>query len=188
MSEEQQALQYQIEVLRRVLNVLYTYSPKIREQRDTLVKQRDRLVEAFESGISWIRDDYRVSERTASPLKQLDDAIAEARKDKRLPLKFHVLCTLWASTCHAWSEARIPRSLCRLLFDRARRLTPFRIRSGTERASSPDNPMYADCRHRASGLADLQEGQPDHAESTLSIASSKRRTASKATARARYQN
>jgi len=187
MSKEQQALQYQIEVLRRVFNVLYTYSLKIREQRDTLVKQRDRLVEACESGISWIRDDYRVSERTASPLKQLDDAIAEARKDKRLPLKFHVLCTLWASTCHAWSEARIPRSWCRLLFDRARQLTPFR-NTFRNRASSSDNPMYADCRHRASGLADLQEGQPDHAESMLSIAYSKSRTASKATARARYQN
>jgi hypothetical protein len=122
MSDERQVLQHEIDQLRKSLSILYAYSLKIGEHRDTLERQRDRLVDACESGASWIQGNYRAGERPKSLLKELEDAIAEVRKQSRPPMISGGLYTPSASACSAWSQALMARIWRQSLFDRVSRL------------------------------------------------------------------
>jgi hypothetical protein len=130
MSDERQVPQHEIDQLRKSLSILYAYSLKIREHRDTLEQQRDRLVDACESGASWIQDNYRASERPKSLLKELEDAIAEVRRQKHPPMRYRGLFTPPASACSAWIQVFLELSWQQSLFDRVSRLIsgPKRIR------------------------------------------------------------
>ena len=50
-------LKEEIERLRKSLALLHTYGPRIQEQRDTLLVDRDKLLDACDAVATWMRDD-----------------------------------------------------------------------------------------------------------------------------------
>ncbi len=57
LSEEMLELKEEIERLRKSLALLHTYCLRIQEQRDTLLVDRDKLLNACQAVATWMRDD-----------------------------------------------------------------------------------------------------------------------------------
>jgi len=75
MSKELQDLKDENERLRKSLALLHGYSLGLQEQRDTLVVQRDQLLDAYEAADFCLRADHRGEEYSKSLLGQFDDGI-----------------------------------------------------------------------------------------------------------------
>jgi hypothetical protein len=77
MIEELEELKDENQRLRKSLALLHTYSLRVQEQRDTLVAQRETLLEVSEAVASWMRNDDRSDDSLMLVLEQLDDVIGE---------------------------------------------------------------------------------------------------------------
>ena len=82
MSEELQNLKDENERLRKSLALLHTYSLRVSEQHDTLLVQRDKLLDTCEAAASRVRDGYRADEYSTHLREQLEDAIGEFPRQK----------------------------------------------------------------------------------------------------------
>ena len=77
MIEELEELRGENQRLRKSLALLHTYSLRVQEQHDTLVAQRDKLLEASEAVASRMRDDGRADNYSMTMLEQLENVIGE---------------------------------------------------------------------------------------------------------------
>jgi superfamily II RNA helicase len=75
--EEVEELKIENQRLRKSLALLHTYSLRVQEQRDTLVAQRETMLEVSEAVASCMRDDDRSDDYFIVVLEQLDDVIGE---------------------------------------------------------------------------------------------------------------